>query len=95
MIFGVIFVRVNTKKKASRDTPAANAFLFILQILGGPECCLESAGNVDLFIDTIKMGFDRMATDEESISNLFVRCPCGYHVEYLVLSMGKFHFLPS
>jgi hypothetical protein len=46
-----------------------------LQILGGPEGCLDTIGNVDFLENFIKMSLYRMRTDEQSPGDFLIGGP--------------------
>ena len=66
-----------------------------LQILGGLESCFEPVGNLNLLIDVVKVGLDRMGTDVQVGGNLYVLGPGGHHSEYLALSSREVSCIDS
>ena len=59
-----------------------------LQILGGPQGCLDAIGNVDFLEDVIQVGFHRVRTDAKLVGNFLIGRSDGDHGEYLDLSFG-------
>lgn len=43
-----------------------------LEVLDGPEGGLEAVGNLDFFEDIVKVGFDRVTADVETVGNALV-----------------------
>jgi len=62
-------------------------FILALQILGGPERCLDSIGDINFFEYSIKMGLHRMRTDAKFVSNFIIGRTYGNLGEYLDLSL--------
>jgi len=64
-------------------------FILELQILGGPEGCLDAVGNVDLLKDSVKMGFYRVKTYAKPVGNFVICFPYGNQGKYLDLSLAE------
>ena len=59
-----------------------------LQILGGPEGCLDAIGDVDLPKDFVKMGLYRVRTYVKPVGDFVICCPHGNQGEYFKLPFG-------
>ena len=62
----------------------------MLQILGGPEGCLDAIGDIDLLEDSVKMRLYRMWADTKPVCNLVIGCAHGDQSKYFNLPLGKF-----
>ena len=86
------FLGLKSDEKRPHCIKSPCDFTMSLQIADGPEGCLDSIGNVDLFEDAIQMVFHRMRTDAKFVSNFIIGSPHGNQRKYFDLSLAEvFH----